>query len=249
VQSLLRDRRSVVLQLQDALEELVKAEQLRPGDQIPSESDLAERFGVARGSVREALKLLEQDGLIDVFHGRGRFVSATAGLDVKRPITRFESVTDMLAALGYDTRNEVVSVRIGGASESEALALRLSDDATVVRLTRLRLRLDDGVALIVSTNVFSADLLDGAAADEEDFSGSLAEWFAARSHSLVSSAADIRAVICPPELAGFPGVDADQPWLLISEHCVDQRGSPVLLSEDLHRGDVFTFHVLRRIAA
>src|SRR5947208_1345870 len=98
----------MVVQLRDALRELI--EDMHPGEQLPSESELVARFGVARGTIREALKLLEQDGLVDVQHGRGRFVSALAGLGVNRPITHFEGVTEMLRALGFSPKTDILSV-------------------------------------------------------------------------------------------------------------------------------------------
>jgi GntR family transcriptional regulator len=240
----LRDPQSVALRLRDAVREMLESSGLGPGDQIPSETELSQRFGVARGSVREALKLLEQDGLIDVQHGRGRFMSATSGLNIGRPVTRFESVTEMLAALGYQTENRVISVSVANAEPAELQALELQETAKVVRLQRLRLH--EKKALVISENVFSAGLLAGADVDESAFASSLAVWMAERGHLLVSSAADIQAVACPASVARRREVDAAQPWLLITERVVDQRGAPVLLSKDYHRGDAFTFHFLRR---
>lgn len=240
----LRDTQSVVLRLRDALRDMLDTSARGPGDQIPSETELSERFGVARTTVREALKLLEQDGLIDVQHGRGRFMSATSRLNVGRPVTQFESVTEMLAALGYTTENRVISVAVTQAAPDELKALELKKGAEVVRLQRLRLH--ENNAIVISENVFSGELLEDKTLNEHDFEKSLALWMAERGHQLVSSAADIQAVACPKSFAGRRDVDATQPWLLITERVVDERGAPVLLSNDYHRGDAFTFHVLRR---
>jgi GntR family transcriptional regulator len=240
----LRDPQSIVVRLRDAVREMLDSGGLGPGDQIPSETELSQRFGVARGSVREALKLLEQDGLIDVQHGRGRFMSATSRLSVGRPVTQFESVTEMLAAVGYETENRVISVAIAQPDAAEAQALGLEKDAEVVRLRRLRLY--ENKVLVISENVFSAAILGDATLDEQPFESSLALWMAERGHQLVSAAADIQAVACPGSVSGRREVDATQPWLLITERVVDQRGAPVLLSKDYHRGDAFTFHFLRR---
>jgi GntR family transcriptional regulator len=236
--------RTLVLQLRDQLERAVRSERMRPGDKLPSELELASRFAVSRSSVREALKLLEQDGLIDVHHGSGRFVSASAALRVNRPITRFEGVTELLEDLGYHPINDVLSVERGLATDEERAALGLDAGAEVVRLRRLR-RHDD-TALMLSFNVFCADLLGDDAVEDVDFAGSLTEWLRARGHLPVSSAAEIRAAAIPDDVAHLPGVDAGQPWLLITERCVDASGAPVLLSNDFHRGDFFAFHVLRR---
>jgi GntR family transcriptional repressor for pyruvate dehydrogenase complex len=61
----------VKTQLVRAIEEGVFA----PGAQLPSERELGEAFGVSRVSVREAIRALEAVGLVEVFHGRGCFVS------------------------------------------------------------------------------------------------------------------------------------------------------------------------------
>src|ERR1700694_1995930 len=48
---------------------------LKPGDQLPAERDLAERFGVSRTAVREAVKALREKGLVEAYSGRGTFVT------------------------------------------------------------------------------------------------------------------------------------------------------------------------------
>jgi GntR family transcriptional repressor for pyruvate dehydrogenase complex len=60
------------------IESLVSSGKLQPGDRLPSERELAEGWGVGRGVVREAVKLLAERGLVNVLPGRGTFVS---GLD------------------------------------------------------------------------------------------------------------------------------------------------------------------------
>src|SRR5580700_9639183 len=49
--------------------------QLKPGDQLPSERELAVKFGVSRTAVREAVKTLREKGLVEPFSGRGTFVT------------------------------------------------------------------------------------------------------------------------------------------------------------------------------
>jgi GntR family transcriptional repressor for pyruvate dehydrogenase complex len=51
------------------------AGELRPGDKLPPERELAEQFGVSRTAVREAVKALHEKGLIEVQPGKGTFIS------------------------------------------------------------------------------------------------------------------------------------------------------------------------------
>jgi DNA-binding GntR family transcriptional regulator len=56
------------------LRAMIESGELGPGDALPSEAALAERYGVARGTARHALAELEGAGLVDSVHGKGRFV-------------------------------------------------------------------------------------------------------------------------------------------------------------------------------
>ena len=57
---------------------LITAEDLKPGERLPSERDLAALLKVSRPSVREAVKSLEAQGRLHVRHGQGVFVATPA---------------------------------------------------------------------------------------------------------------------------------------------------------------------------
>ncbi len=62
-------------QIVQQVEESILKGQLKPGDQLPAERDLAHRFGVSRTAVREAVKALREKGLVEAYSGRGTFVT------------------------------------------------------------------------------------------------------------------------------------------------------------------------------
>lgn len=62
--------------IEGQIAELLRAEQLKPGDRLPAERELAALLGVSRPSVREAVRSLEAQGLLHVRHGQGVFVAA-----------------------------------------------------------------------------------------------------------------------------------------------------------------------------
>jgi GntR family transcriptional repressor for pyruvate dehydrogenase complex len=63
----------------EQIKELIVSENLEPGSQLPSERDLVEALGVGRSSIREALRILEIMGLVEVLPGKGAFVKALTG--------------------------------------------------------------------------------------------------------------------------------------------------------------------------
>lgn len=62
-------------QIVQQVEDSITQGQLKPGDQLPAERDLAQRFGVSRTAVREAVKTLREKGLVEAYSGRGTFVT------------------------------------------------------------------------------------------------------------------------------------------------------------------------------
>ncbi|OMP67462.1 FadR/GntR family transcriptional regulator [Domibacillus epiphyticus] len=56
------------------IQEMIKADQISPGDKLPSERELSERLSIGRSSVREALRALELLGLIETRRGEGTFL-------------------------------------------------------------------------------------------------------------------------------------------------------------------------------
>jgi GntR family transcriptional repressor for pyruvate dehydrogenase complex len=62
-------------QIVKQVEESILKGQLKPGDQLPAERDLAQSFGVSRTAVREAVRALREKGLVEAFTGRGTFVT------------------------------------------------------------------------------------------------------------------------------------------------------------------------------
>jgi GntR family transcriptional regulator len=237
------DRRPISLQFGELVRKMILTEGFRPGDRLPTEAELAARFELGRGSVREALKLLEQDGLITVQHGRGRFVSAISALEVDRPITKYESLTEMLDARGLEYATEVLSAQATTGDAEETRALKLPTGAPVVRLRRIRRTADR--LLVYSVNAFPASFLGDSDLDRTQFAGSVTEWLAARDRRPISSVAQIRATTLPDGVPR-PSGDTETHWLLITEECVANDGEPVMYSLDFHRADVFSFHVLRR---
>src|SRR3977135_1499270 len=62
-------------QIVQQVEDSILKGQLKTGDQLPAERDLAQRFGVSRTAVREAVKALREKGLVEAYSGRGTFVT------------------------------------------------------------------------------------------------------------------------------------------------------------------------------
>ena len=114
------------------IEEIVEGE-VAPGEMLAREVDLAERFDVSRGVVRETIRGLEERGLVAVKHGRGATVREDAEWDVLDP----DVLSAVLAGPGGDQLlAEALECRQNFEPEAAALAAARADSAAVEELTR-----------------------------------------------------------------------------------------------------------------
>jgi GntR family transcriptional regulator len=238
-----RDTKSIGSRARDAVVELIARNQLKAGDKLPSEAELSAMFNISRPTLREALKRLEQDGLILTVHGRGRFLSAAAALRVERPITAYESITGMLRALGYKPQTRLVSMREHPADKEIAQALRCRVGTPVVSVERLRF--EGSEPLIYCVEVVRRDCLPDRL-DAEEFKGSLNKLLERKRKRPRMSSASVSAVMLPKPITRSLGPKHAGPWLLITEICLTDQGEPVVFARDYHRGDSFSFNFSRR---
>ncbi|MFI6872615.1 FadR/GntR family transcriptional regulator [Streptomyces sp. NPDC050400] len=117
-------------QVLDRLRAYVAEGGLRAGDRLPTERDLAARLGVSRASVKQAIVVLEVQGLVEVRHGGGTYL-VRDGLDVAEPVERLverkKRLPDVLEA------REALETKL-----AELAAERRTDE----NLTALRAALD-----------------------------------------------------------------------------------------------------------
>lgn len=234
-------RLSEALRIRDILVAEILADPV-PGQRIPTEADLCRRFGKSRATVREALKLVENEGLVVSRQGSGRVISGSVAVRVERPITRFESATEMLTASGHHLDTRVLSVQRLPAKAEVAEALDLTPGAEVLRLERLRAA--EGRGMFYSVNHMDAALVGHL--PDEGWAGSVVAALTALGRAPAMSQAEISAAPLPDDARTHPELADFGCALVIRERVFDAEGRPVLIARDYHRGDSFSFAFERR---
>jgi GntR family transcriptional repressor for pyruvate dehydrogenase complex len=103
-------------QIVQQIEESIVKGNLRPGDQLPAERDLAQRFGVSRTAVREAVKALREKGLVEAYSGKGTFITDGTTQAVRQSL-------DLIVKIGQsDGANHLAEARAIVEPEIAALA-------------------------------------------------------------------------------------------------------------------------------
>ena len=107
----------------DTVRSLLVERRLGPGDLIPSETEIADRLGVSRGSVREAMKVLSAFGVVDVRRGDGTYIATSANRKLFDPLLFSLLVTDRdmeeLAELRILMETGIVRIIVSHADEHD----------------------------------------------------------------------------------------------------------------------------------
>ncbi|MFI0764575.1 GntR family transcriptional regulator [Streptomyces sp. NPDC021218] len=154
--------RAVFRQIADALREAIDKGRFREGDKLPSETELVEHFGVSRMTVRNALSLLQQEGLVLSEHGKGVFVRP------RPPVRRLASdrfarrhrdqgkAAFTVEAEAAGSRPEVDNLEVKEERPSQDISARLGSPRKV--LARRRRYLLDGRPVEFATSYLPLDL-------------------------------------------------------------------------------------------
>ena len=108
----------------------------KPGDRMPTERDLAERYGCSLITVRHALGELVREGRIERTRGRGTFVAQPR---IERDIAGSMSFAEEMQRRGLDPATRLITGRIEPAGNVVGAVLGLDADAPIVYLERVRL--------------------------------------------------------------------------------------------------------------
>ena len=103
-------------QIVEQIEQSVQKGDLKPGDQLPAERELAEQFGVSRTAVREAVKALREKGLVEAYPGKGTFITSGSSNPMRQSLDR------MMRSAQVDATSSLVEVREILEPEIAALA-------------------------------------------------------------------------------------------------------------------------------
>ena len=110
---------------------MIVSGELRPGDRLPKEADLAERLGLSRSSLREAVKALSLIRVLDVRQGDGTYVTSL------RPETLLDTLGFVLDFHGDDSVLHLLAVRRILEPAATAMAARAMSDGEIASLGTL----------------------------------------------------------------------------------------------------------------
>lgn len=224
------------------LEEMIIDGELNPGDKLESELVLADMFGVSRVTLREALKMMESDGLITKKNGVGTFIAMPNSFISGRLEVDF-SLSDAAGAAGMTMETVNVDYTIREATSREAKRLSLKEGSKVACFRRKRYMEDKCIAL--SYDVLSVDTVKEEQAAE--LKGRSLYRFLENElgHAVESGDAELSASIATENLAGEMEIEVGSPLLRIEQVDYDIKGGPLLFSVEYYNSRRFKFKIKR----
>jgi GntR family transcriptional regulator len=229
-------------QLENVLREKINSGAFPPGERVPTEIELIEAYGVSRITVRQALRALTDEGLIERQQGRGTFVANRKSRKGRFSGTiHLTGSLDELIAMGMDTPVKVLEMNLVEADAHEAELLEIPVGRRIYRLKRLRM--NEGKPFGMIFNYIPEDI--GAKLTIEELgSGALLHTMETKlGINLDTAVQAIHAELADPYVAKLLGVRVGTALLSIERTVYTDKKRPVEYVHTLYRSDLYGYSV------
>jgi GntR family transcriptional regulator len=230
---------ALYLRVKEWLREAIKRGDYSPGEKIPSEHELMERFGVARSTVRQAITELVLEGWLYKVQGRGTFVAAPK---YHQTLSRLTSFTEDMKNLGLVAKAKLLSCTIEKADANVTNLLQIERSENVIKIERLRFAGDEPMALnfsilpykfVPGIEKFDLEHLSLYEILEKNYGLSLAR-----------AEQTLEPTLADQQTADLLNVRVGTPLLLVEGIVYLKNGTPIEWTRILYRGDRYKFHIV-----
>jgi GntR family transcriptional regulator len=224
-------------QLREIIREMVRSGAWAPGEPIPSERELSERYGISRMTVRQSVSELVKEGLLYREQGRGTFVGRPK---ISQQLLRLTSFSEDMGGRQQRPGARVLQAAMWPADEAVAERLRVKPGQPVFHLRRLRLA--DSEPLALETAIISfigcERLLD------DDLERHSLYWLleTAYHQPLMEAEQEVEAGLAGGDEATALGIAPSDPVLLTRRLTYTERQRPIEYATSVYRGDKYTFY-------
>ncbi len=212
------------------------------GGRLPSEPELAAQYGVSRGTVRQALAVLEREGVIIRRQGAGTYVHY-----ISRAQTRAEHAyefTDLLRYAGFDPGIRLDSFAYEPLSEELAAQLDMEPQTPALVVCKTFLA-GDQPAIFCIDRIPQKSIV--APFEDEELKQPIFDFMRERCHMVtVQNLAELIPTVASPQVAGILQIEPGAPLLRIDEVGYDADGVAVILHTAYYHDNYVRFSLLRK---
>jgi GntR family transcriptional regulator len=240
--SIKSDNRHLYLQVIDRLKKDIQEGVYREREKLPSEFDLAKHLGVSRATLREALRILEEENVIIRRHGVGTFVNSkplfTSGIE------QLNSVTNMIELAGMKPGTVFLDSTVTGPTEEDVRRFECSQDEEMIVIERVRTA--NGEPVVYCVDKIPSKILP----DQNSFSYEKESIFRVleegSSRKIAYAVAQIEPIGYHDKISQILECEPETALLVLKQMHFDEMDVPILYSVNYFKADKFSFHVLRK---
>ncbi len=228
-----------VLAIQDA----IKQGKFPPGSQLPPEMELLQMMGISRTTLREALRILEEQRFIRKRRGLGTFVMERA---IIKDMSQNFGITEMISQAGFTPGTRDFNIRLEESSIHTADKLDIPVDTALVVIERVRTA--NQIPVVWTRDILPRDYLNGWMPTIEELDQvSIYECLERHANiRIVNGLACFSPVRASREIAEKLNIQRNALLLLIDQVDHDQDQRAVLYSAEYHLTDKFNFVIHRK---
>ena len=237
------ERKTLTEVAQQELRKAITSGTYRPGSQLPTEAELCEMLGVSRTVVREALRVLEDDGLVARRHGIGTFVR---NHPILKNLNFNFGITEMIESGGSKAGTSHLAIQKEAADQEKAEQLRVPLGTTLITVERVRTA--NGRPVVYSLDTITESLLQRAGFDPQLLrTESIYSILQASLGQVIEyGIARLLPVSPPRHVAEKLGLPRNALTLYIVQTDYSAADEPLVYSCEYHLPDAFDFVVWRR---
>jgi GntR family transcriptional regulator len=229
----------------EKLEDYLRVSGYRFKDKLPAESDLANILGVSRGTLREALRVAQQDGLIIQHHGLGTFVNRIFPI-TENGLADLESLDHLSRRMGWKCQSCEVVIERKPLGEEAAEALAMDTLTPAVHVSLVKVINDNAVAFV--KDIIPESIVDCSVL-RKGFQGSVLDFLSSNFPGLVYNARSyFLAINASSEISKKINVPIGQSLLLIKEVLYSTDQKAINYSLNYFVSEFFQFYLVRHLA-
>ncbi len=223
-------------QIYEALVDEIRSGIYSEGDRFPSDTELVERYGVSRGTIREALKMLFQRGYLIRAQGKGTFVTYRK---IQQDPDHLIGFSELMRRNNIHPSARIIEKKITTPGEWLTNIMKLKPSDKVVRIVRLRL--GDEQPLIIERSFFNFTYFEPLL-DKDLENNSIYELLYRHTYTELGDAFQrIEAVSAGKSEHELLRVPLGTPLLLMKRLIKVSSGEYFQYSEDVYRSDRISF--------
>ncbi|MFT4413623.1 GntR family transcriptional regulator [Fredinandcohnia humi] len=233
------DNRPLYLQVIEQIRLDIENGFYKEKEKLPSEFLLAKQLGVSRATLREALRILEEENVIIRRHGVGTFVNAKPVFN--SGIEQLTSITDMILQAGMKPGTIFLSKSVKAPTDSDIKGFGCLETEEITVIDRVRTA--NGEPVIYCVDKIQSKHLPTDYSHEESLFDLLEN---KADRKIAYTVTHIEPLGYHETISPILNCDPETALLLLKQMHYDENDEPVLFSLNYFKADTFSFHVVRK---